>query len=51
MTDCEIFFKPRFSNSLQEIRKLESFGKFLLIVSFFIVSEKQALEYAKAKWF
>ena len=32
MTVCEIFFKLKFSKFIQDIRTLESFGKFLLIV-------------------
>ena len=33
MTLCEIFFKLKFSKCIQNIRTLESFGKFLLIVN------------------
>jgi hypothetical protein len=33
LTVCEIFFKLKFSKYNQIIRTLESFGKFLLIVS------------------
>ena len=32
MTVCEIFFKLKLSEFIQDIRTLESFGKFLLIV-------------------
>ena len=32
VTVCEIFFKLKFSNFIQDIRTVESFGKFLLIV-------------------
>ena len=32
MTVCQIFFKLKFSKFIQDIRILESFGKFLLIV-------------------
>ena len=34
MTVCEIFFKLKFSKSIQNISTLESFGKFLLIVPY-----------------
>ena len=31
LTDCEIFFTLKFSKFVQNIKTLESFGKFLLI--------------------
>ena len=36
LTVCEIFFKLKFSKFFKDIRTLESFGKFLLIVIYLI---------------
>ena len=37
LTVCEIFFKLKFSKFIQDIKTLESFGKFLLIENLIIL--------------